>query len=272
MEFNITPFFLKNHPRQLFVINYSPVDHPPAASIIFLPPFAEEMHKSRHLVSQQARQFAEKGYQVVVFDLTGCGDSPGSFEDATWEIWTEDAYACCDWLTSTSSAPLFLWGLRTGGLLATALSTQYHNATKLLLWQPVIDGEHFVKQFIRQKLATHNLLSGSSEKLDSKNLLNNLNNQGYIEIGGYNTAETLLTAISRLKITDNTPQCPVYWLELGLENSETLCPASHQAAAAWRESDVKLITKTIKGQPFWSTQELLDSPELIKTTSDVLLS
>lgn len=271
MEFDINPLFIDVNQRQLFVINYTPLRKQSIASIIYLPPFAEEMHKSRHMVAEQARQFARRGYHVMTVDLTGCGDSSGEFEEATWELWKEDAKACYDWITSTQPAPpIILWGLRTGALLATQLSEQIANVHKLLLWQPIIYGDQFVSQFIRQKLAAHNILSKASKKLETKSILDELNLTGYIEVGGYKTTNKLLSSLSSAKITDTVPKCQVFWFELGIENKDHLCFASNQAVEIWKKKRAQIETKTIKGQPFWSTQEIVNCPDLIEATNKII--
>ena len=58
--------------------------------VLLLPPFAEEMNKSRRMCALLARGLAADGWRVVRIDLFGCGDSAGSLRDASWEQWCDD--------------------------------------------------------------------------------------------------------------------------------------------------------------------------------------
>ncbi|HEY9550049.1 MAG TPA: hypothetical protein VIR45_11165, partial [Kiloniellaceae bacterium] len=59
--------------------------------LVYLPPFAEEMNRSRRMAALQARRLAALGVDDLLLDPFGTGDSAGDFGDARWEIWREDA-------------------------------------------------------------------------------------------------------------------------------------------------------------------------------------
>ena len=103
--------FLEHQGRKLFYLLFQPSGIEARGSVLFLPPFTEEMHKSRHIVASQAREFAARGYNVLLLDLTGCGDSGGEFADASWKIWLQDAALAVDTLTDLGAGPLAFWGL-----------------------------------------------------------------------------------------------------------------------------------------------------------------
>ena len=50
-EFQISPSFLTIGQRKIFTVRFVP-EASPIASILFFPPFAEEMHKSRRTVAE----------------------------------------------------------------------------------------------------------------------------------------------------------------------------------------------------------------------------
>jgi exosortase A-associated hydrolase 2 len=119
--------------------------------VVHVAPFAEELNKTRRMVSQQARRLAAAGFSVLLPDLLGCGDSPGHFEDATWADWQRDVTASAAWLRRQHperDLPLWLWGTRLGGLLAAECAAACQ-AQGLLLWQPVLDGSKHLQQFLR---------------------------------------------------------------------------------------------------------------------------
>ena len=76
-SFEIEPFFLDGKQNSLFCIHLYLAGVTCKGSILYLHPFAEEMHKSRCMAALQARHFAQAGYAVLQVDLTGCGDSSG---------------------------------------------------------------------------------------------------------------------------------------------------------------------------------------------------
>ena len=161
---NIHPFFLPTALGNLFCIHSTPMNTPVRANVLYLHPFAEEMHKSRRMAALQARQFAAAGVAVLQLDLTGCGDSWGDFNDARWERWQNDVFCAIDWLNSehNQDAPLLIWGLRLGGMLALDCARQLPNIAGVLLWQPIINGELFLNQCLRIKLASEMLSEGQA--------------------------------------------------------------------------------------------------------------
>ena len=59
------PFFLPGQSGKLFALHMKPsVSASPPHGVLFFPPFAEEMNKSRRMVSLQARRMVASGYQV----------------------------------------------------------------------------------------------------------------------------------------------------------------------------------------------------------------
>ncbi|MEN9478057.1 MAG: hypothetical protein RLZZ300_2198, partial [Pseudomonadota bacterium] len=109
--------------------------------MLYIHPFAEEMNKSRRMAALQSRALAATGYDVLQVDLLGCGDSSGDFSDASWQAWREDVLAGYRSLRERSTAPLILWGLRAGCLLAAETATELPEAADFIFWQPVISGK-----------------------------------------------------------------------------------------------------------------------------------
>ena len=93
----IVPFFLDTPEGALHVSLHMPPDARPASGwVVHVPAFAEEMNKSRAMVSRQARALAARGYAVVVPDLYGTGDSAGELREATWALWQRNVEAVLD--------------------------------------------------------------------------------------------------------------------------------------------------------------------------------
>lgn len=265
----IEPFFLTGAHGPLFCIHLYPSNAAPKGNILYIHPFAEEMHKSRRMAALQARRFAAEGYSVLQVDLTGCGDSGGDFGDATWAAWLADAHCAYAWLSTKTEGSFTVWGLRIGASLAVELANSLTHVDRLLLWQPVVNGEQFLNQFLRIKLASE-MLSGAQAQGGTKELRLQLESGESIEVGGYQLGPALAAGLITLKLADLQPRCAVEWIEIGGEDSDQVSPASQRVIDAWRSAGVNVRTRTVGGEPFWVTQEITDCPRLIEVTVEVL--
>ena len=123
----VEPFFFDADPGTRFSLYHAPASSvPPRGAILYVHPFAEELNRTRRMACLQARRFAALGFAVLQIDLFGCGDSCGDFNAARWDLWKRDLATAHHWLAerSSSAGPIYLWGLRLGGLLALDFSTQ----------------------------------------------------------------------------------------------------------------------------------------------------
>ena len=267
--FRIEPFFLAGERGPLFCLHYAPLGGAPKSSILYLHPFAEEMHKSRRMAALQARQFAAQGHAVLQVDLTGCGDSAGDFEDATWTIWRDDVRRAHAWLQERVPGPVQLWGLRSGAALAAEMSRELSAVARLLLWQPMVSGEQFLTQFLRLKLASEMLRQGQSQH-GTAELIAKLEAGASIEVGGYMLGPDMAAALHGFKLASLLPACPVEWFEVGSQGGELLGHASQGVVDGWRAAGVSVRARTIAGEPFWTMQEISECPELVSATLESL--
>lgn len=267
--FDIQTFFLDGADGALFCIHLRPTGIAPRGGILYLHPFAEEMHKSRRMAAMQARRFAAEGYAVLQVDLTGCGDSACDFGDATWERWLADARRAHAWLSANTNGPIILWGLRTGASLAVELSRMLPDVPCLLLWQPVVNGEQYLNQFLRIKLASEMLNAGQAQS-GTKDLRVRLGAGEDIEVGGYMLGSVMARDLVRLKLADMLPPCPIMWFEIGAAEEGVITPAGQRNIDIWRTSGVNVQARCVSGEPFWVTQEISECPSLIEATAEAV--
>lgn len=267
----IEPFFLEGARGPLFCLYLAPTDKLAQEGLLYLHPFAEEMHKSRRMVALQARAFARAGYAVLQVDLTGCGDSAGDFGDASWEVWRDDAARAHAWLAAQVPGQLTLWGLRLGASLAAQLAPDLARIKRLLLWQPVLNGDQFLTQFLRIKLASEMLSEGQAQS-GTKELRAKLLEAGEaVEVGGYMLAPAMARALARLKLNDLRPASAVEWIELGANAGDDVIPAARRVLDTWREGGTTVHPYTVQGDPFWATQEISVCPALLETSLRAVL-
>ncbi|MFY7916848.1 MAG: hydrolase 2, exosortase A system-associated [Rubrivivax sp.] len=234
--------------------------------ILYLHPFAEEMNKSRRMAALQARAMAAAGYEVLQIDLLGCGDSSGDFGDASWEAWVADAAQACRWLNAQPRpAPLWIWGLRAGCLLAVEVARRLASAPHLLLVQPPVSGKTVLQQFLRLKVAGE-MLDGSGKGLMAE-LRQALSQGQSVEIAGYRLSAALSTGLEAANLSPRPlppdQQARLLWLELSSQQPSEWSPVAAQAQERWREAGWQLHAEQIAGPAFWQTTEIEDAPALV---------
>jgi|GEM_PF-310960 len=256
--------FLDGTQGPLFHILHPPRTAEAKGCVLYVPPFAEELNKSRRMVAEQARQMAAAGYAVLLPDLYGCGDSGGDLPDARWDGWLDDLRLCAETLRERFPAPLYLWGLRTGCLLAGALAQGLQvPPAGLVYWQPVSNGKLFLTQFLRLRMAA-GMMGGDRET--TTELRNRLGAGETLEIAGYALTPHMAQALEAARLASPPQDTPVHWLEVMQGDAPQLPPASQRKVDDWREAGANVHATVVSGEPFWSTQEIRTVPALWQKT------
>ena len=158
------PGFVPGTAGSLFVFEFIP-DDTIVGTVFIVPPFAEEMNRSRRMFNLQARLLASHGYRVITPDLYGTGDSAGDFADARWDIWRRDLGIVVEAMDVDPEKPIWILALRLGALLAMdALSSNVITADRLILWSPCISGKQFMTQFLRMRLMASMIRKDESDE------------------------------------------------------------------------------------------------------------
>ncbi len=232
--------------------------------MIYLHPFAEEMNKSRRMAALQSRALAAVGYDVLQIDLLGCGDSSGDFADASWQVWLEDVLLAHRWLRTKTLAPLTLWGLRGGCLLAASAAVDLPETTNFIFWQPVISGKQHWQQFMRLKMA--GALAGGDAKGVTELLRQQLAAGQSVEIAGYGIAPALAEGLEQAELKPPASLGHIIWLEISLRDEATLSPVSQKRLEQWLAAGYNIDVRIVCGPAFWQTTEIEDAPQLIAAT------
>lgn len=240
--------------------------------IVFLHAFAEEMNKSRHVVAQASRGLASMGIGVLLIDLRGCGDSPGNFDDASWEDWQDDVSTAIDWMRARQYRQLALWGARTGALLAAeAAAARPDDIERCALWQPTLSGDTYLTQFLRLRVANA-MLTGAKEPETTRGLRARLESGETIEVAGYGLSPRMAAALADRRLEQARPRCPVDWFEVVPEQGAEAALATQRVVAAWQAQQAQVQLHTVACEPFWgasSTAELVQCPGLVNAMVDV---
>ena len=267
-------FFLPAHSpeSQRYCVHHVP----PAGTqvrgcVLYVHPFAEEMNKSRRMAALQARALAQAGYAVLQIDLHGCGDSSGDFGDATWQAWVEDVQRGCEWLRARHAAPLWLWGLRMGCLVAVEAARRLSAPCHFLFWAAPGAGRALLQQFLRLKAAAE-MLDGQA-KGATEGLRQQLAAGQAVEIAGYLLNPALAQGLEQAALTPPAAAGEgqrLEWLEISPRVDATLSPAAQKAMQPWQQGGWQVRSHLVHGPAFWQTTEIEDAPALLQATLDAL--
>lgn len=258
--------FLAGSAGPLATVVVAPPPEAQRFSVLYVPPFADEMNKSRRMAAMQARALAALGATVALVDPRGTGDSAGDHACATWEGWHEDVALAWSWLAQRTDVPCVLWGLRLGALLAAqAVAGGRIAPAALLLWQPVTAGRAYFTQVLR--LATIQERISDSGGPDAKALRAALAANRPVEIAGYDLAPALVAGAEKVDLmTLPAPACPVIWRDV----AEAPGPATQRIAARWSAAGAGVDVGAVAGPQFWAAQEIAEAPGLIAATTAAL--
>lgn len=246
-------FFLLAAPGQRFCLFHLPQGPRPKSRVLYLHPFAEEMHASRRVVAQQCRALAADGHAVLQIDLLGCGDSSGDFGDATWTAWIQDALLGLRWLREhTDEAPTWLWGLRAGALLACNTVSAWHTQhpsdhLNLLLWQPVASGQQQLQQFLRLHAAAQWLGRDAMGEPPAKLL----DAGRHAHVAGYRLSPTLASELDKAQMTLPARQGRVAVLECSSAAQPAHSPWLNRTRGEWEATGWQVHIDAVSVLPFW---------------------
>lgn len=238
-------------------------------SVLYIHPFAEEMNKSRRMAALQSRALARAGYAVLQIDLLGCGDSSGDFGDASWQAWVEDIQRGAKWLAERVQAPLWLWGLRAGCLLAVDAAQDILPTPDFIFWAPTPSGKLLLQQFLRLKAAADMLEGGAKGAVATMRQTLAIGHP--IDIAGYTLSPELAkgleeSALLPFDATRGATSPRIEWFEMSTVNNAEPSPAAQKSIAKWRDHGFTVQCDTIGGPSFWQTSEIEDAPSLVEAT------
>ncbi len=264
--YSVSPFYLDAAAGRLFAVSFEPAGER-RGQLLFCPPFAEELNKSRRMMNLAARHLAAAGHAVLIVDLYGTGDSSGGFEDARWETWISDLEYGVRWLARNRETKVDLCGIRLGANMALAVSERMPGRIdNLLLWQPLLSGKTHMTQFLRLKLAAQ--LTAPGPKTSTAELRAAADSGEVIEVAGYSLHPDLIVAIDEQDLRGlMAPKgASISWFEVVADEGRGLGISSSKLGDGWRAAGVDLQQAVVQGEQFWTSPEITLAPELIERT------
>lgn len=266
----LNPVYLAGKKGRLFIQQFLPKTGNSDHAVLLVPPFAEELNKSRRMLALLGRELSQAGKRVVLPDLYGTGDSGGDFSDADWQTWNLDLACVIDLLIDSGAQQISVVGLRMGCLLAAdTLLTKDVPIQQLIFWQPNLSGKQMLNQFLRLRVAL-GMMSGRRESIADLRQL--AMNHGEVEVAGYSLSQSMIQELDQLEMAvllEDLP-IPLHWIEVLARADQSLPLPVQNLQQTFRSNGMALTTDAIVGESFWATQEITEVPELIQRTLRVV--
>jgi len=260
------PFYLNGPNGKLFAIYHAPQDNSGSREcFLYVQPLGEEMDRCRQMVAMQAREFSKLGYGCLLLDLYGTGDSEGDYQDGHWDAYLDDLRAGLQWLAAEGYDSVRLWAIRHGALLALDLARTLTTPSKLLFWQPVLNGKTAITQILRIALAGS---LSDENKISMSALRKRIQENAIIELSGYETAGSLLATYETKHASDfyHTPNLEIQWFEVLASTEQNRTKESIQIEQHWKDAGAPLHCETVIGPAFWQVWERVVVDSLIART------
>lgn len=247
------PFFIKSGKRRLLGV-WQGTDSPARAAALFCHPLGEEKKCAHRAFVETARALARRQIASLRFDLSGCGDSDGEFEDVSFADWSEDISAAWDELGRRApETERVLIGLRLGASLAALASERLDAVSALLLWQPVVDGKAEFSAGLRRLLIQQMITSGRASTRREDILAAFERGEGEIELDGYPIGASLYQDICRINLAREHPAFPAACGTVQFSRRQSCIEAFARAA--------KIKSVTVNVPPIWIRSDFLPTEQ-----------
>ena len=240
---------------------YEP-DKNPAAAVLVLSPLFEEKRAAHRAIATFCSALCDAGYTVLHPDLFGCGNSAGALSEASLERWKEDVDAAISFLKERSRVEnLIIVGCRMGGLLAGWYLSEHPDAAgRLLLWNPVTDGNLYISA-ARKRRMIQDSITNADEKptVDPR------------EVEGQVLSEDLFNELKGISLMKLPPPANTRIFQCSF--NDKLTSEIQRLLTAWgqKEGEDKFPLRCVVAQPFWNAHTPCGYDNMIESAKELLL-
>lgn len=242
------PLFFEGRSARLFGHVHVPA-FPCGEVFVFCHPFGEEKLWAHRVFVHMARELCARGFHVLRYDETGHGDSGGRFADTDWRSRLDDLDAAVALAREIAGAEArcSLLGLRLGATLALACAAERVDVSRVVAWEPIIEGARLARDLIMRNLSSQMASAGRVQET-RESLIERMREGEPLNCDGYEVNLRLYEALAELDPRRATPpSVPVLLVSvLASEKQQPKPPllelAEHLPAGT---------LETVVEQPFW---------------------
>ena len=264
----IDPQYLPTARGARFVATWLPDAGSPDASILVVPPFAEELNKCRRMLALTGMALADLGWRVCLPDLGGTGDSEGAFARARVADWVDDLADAAAGCAAAGAPVRTVLAVRLGAALACLALPRLSGVGRLVLWQGVASGQQHLAQFLRLRVAGNIVGGGGAAAVTVGSLRAELAAGQTLEVAGYDLGPGLAADLDALRFAPPAGHAlpALWWLEVSGADPPAVGPVASGQVEAWRQQGGTASAEACAGDPFWSTVEITTARGLVERT------
>jgi exosortase A-associated hydrolase 2 len=247
--------FLHSGSRRLYGFLHEPraTETPLAiapAAVVFVHPFMEERQDAHPFLRSLATQVSARGLWAMRFDLHGCGDSEGEWEDATIASWLDDIRAACDFVKAQSGVErVILCGLRFGATLA-ALADVGEPRAPLVMIQPVVKGVAYSMDLLRAYLAAEMVLTKKAG-LTRDALIERLRLGQTVNVFGYHLTAAQFDGMRAIDLSHSLASYPARSLVIDVVKTPTARASNELSALVAAMGPGATLARAVEPQPLY---------------------
>ena len=227
--------------------------HTPAASgshgVVCCHPLGEEKLWSHRVLVSFARELAERGFAVLRFDFRGEGESGRDFVQSDVESRVADVHGAINALREAvpGLTSISLVGLRFGGSVAALAASRRDDVGRIVVWDPVPDGEAYMQAVLRINIAAQMTLH-RRVIADREAMVAELEAGRPVNIEGYSLGLALFKEAAALQLADVLQRYRgrTLLVQIGAEAA----PPRKDLAALTADAP-RVETRRVPEEPFW---------------------
>jgi exosortase A-associated hydrolase 2 len=245
------PFYFGPTDRRLFGVYHPPAGRRAApAGVVLCYPFLQEYFRTHRAFLRLAVQLVGRGWHVLRFDYSGCGDSYGDGPSSP-DAWAEDVRLAAHELRQrTGTARMALVGLRLGASLAASVAPSVQPLSDLVLWDPVVNGPDYLGDVLQLRHAA-TMSTGTLRKMEQLGA----NDRGL----GVELSPAILQSIDRLTLAEQAKACADRILVLDSQDSKEAASFAQRLRDARREVTFERLSE----RPVWVERKRNDPRNIV---------
>ena len=222
-------------------------------------PFLEEKLFCRRILKSLAELLCHQDWLVVRFDGYGEGDSEGELSNADLETSVADCASLVSLLRERVDGPVVMLGMRWGANIS--LLQTIENIDAVVAIDPLLSGEEYVQQLLRQNLTTQMATWGGVR--ENREALLAASQQGRcINVQGFELGPQLIADIRKVVIPRSVKTKKIGVIRTAMKGAEL--------PQVWQEHVSRLgaTYRQVDARPYWFEPKIYD-PTLFALASVV---